>query len=105
MEGPKRPPRGIQEAPKTRGPQEAPKRPPGCPKRLPRGSQEAPQRPPNGPKKPPRGLEEVPKKPPRGPKEAPQRPHNDWSAMLFPPLGELRRCASQVEVGHGGAHD
>ena len=69
------------------------------------GGGRGPQKVQKNPKKLPRGLQEVPKKPPRDPKEAPKRPHNDWSLMLFFLLGELRRSASHVEVGHGGAHD
>ena len=59
--GPKRPPRGSQEAPKSlpRGPQEASRRP-----------QEAPRRPPGGPQEAPRGPQEHPKSPPRGPSKS-----------------------------------
>eukprot|EP00959_Pyramimonas_sp_CCMP1952_P109328 2286822-Pyramimonas_sp.AAC.1 len=61
----------------------------------PRGPEEAPKRPPRNSPKKSRGLQDIPKKPPRGLKEAPIRSHNDWSVMIFPPLGERRRSASQ----------
>ena len=66
-------------------------RPQRSPQEARRGSQEASE-------KSPRSLQEAPKKPPKG--------HTTTGAQCyFSPLGELRRSASQVEVGHGGAHD
>ena len=49
-------------------------------------------------RKSPRSLQETPKKRPKG------RTTTGVSCFCFP-LGDLRRSANHVEVGHGGAHD